>query len=221
MEARARGRILRARAAWAGADVGRRGVWWLGEEDRTGARRGPLSPGPSPPRSGRKGRIRSRSERCRAPASAPTGSPGLATSPKTAGGGWGLPLGLRLGDIHRTAPAGGAPPRSFLAERGELDRAPKGVDASPAEAPHDPGVTFIPSPVCGRGCEPERAGEGPRGRSSIPPQRPERFGSPNLPQQFWGRWASHASPEGAPADAAGSRRSAPESSPPTGKPLPL
>ena len=72
-----------------------------------------------------------------ASAGAPSGSLRLATSPKTAGGGWGED-GARLGDWTRVAPD--APPRplpplSFLRERGEFERASESLSsASPFPA---------------------------------------------------------------------------------------
>ena len=73
--------MAKRRPSWGGPPL--RCLGWivvrdrgLGDGDRTGAREGPLSPGPSPPRSGRKGRIRSRFGTHRtAPAGAPPPAP--------------------------------------------------------------------------------------------------------------------------------------------------
>jgi hypothetical protein len=56
---------------------------------------------------------------------------------------------------------------------------------------------ILPSP---RGTSGEGSGEGPpRGRQRDAFRRTSIHRHPNLPQQFWGRWASNASPEGTPA----------------------
>src|SRR5688572_10493674 len=78
------------------------------------------------------------------PRPAPSGLALLAHLPKTAGGGWTCAESVRHGE-HPAARRGApppAPPRSFLAERGEFDRAP-------AES-------SLPRQFRGR-CEPERA----------------------------------------------------------------
>ena len=135
------------------------------------------------------------------PAGAPTGSPRLATSPETAGGGWvwGRFAVRRSGSncVRRRPP----PPPTPANSAGEGD------------AIHSLRSAIEFSPL-----REERTGRG-RGRGT--PADAARSNSPsldlrrtpNLPQQFWGRWASNASPEGAPADAARTLRSAIEFSP--------
>ncbi len=49
------------------------------------------------------------------------------------------------------------------------------------------GATFIPSPACGRGCEPKRAGEGPRGRQPDAIRRaPDPSATPTSPGSLGG-----------------------------------
>ena len=96
-------------------------------------------PRPLPVRSSRRGEnsIVLRTVRA-ASAGAPSGSPRLATSPKTAGGGW--VGGWDPGSATRfeLRPPGApppAPPRSFLTERGEFNRAADSLwVASPSPA---------------------------------------------------------------------------------------
>ena len=55
------------------------------------------------------------------------------------------------------------PPPGFLGGGGRVVLARRGRCCSRHTPPRAPGpcATFIPSPACGRGCEPKRAGEGP------------------------------------------------------------
>jgi hypothetical protein len=110
----------------------------LDERHRTGARRGPLSPGPSPPLRGRKGRIRARFTvpGLHAPLSfrrsAARNLPDLRTRRATEKSAFRTrkpveaPRSRGRISARRTASnwrPQGAPPRSYLAEWGEFDRA--------------------------------------------------------------------------------------------------
>ena len=154
---------------WSGAGV---------EARRTGSRwrpTGPLSHGPSPPRSGRKGRIRSRS----GGVCASGGRPPLPASPHKLRGGEENSIALR---------------QVCLISRGN---ARQGF------------ATFIPSPACGEGTSLGERVRAPADAARCSSPMDDLSPTPNLPQQFWGRWASNASPEGAPAPRAQPCRSAP------------
>ena len=92
------------------------------------------SPGPSPLVPRGEGRIRSRYGRdCAAPASAPTGSLRLATSPKTAGGGWcGRQAGGSATIIALRRQGAPLPALSFLEKRGESMPMRRGPPSPPA-----------------------------------------------------------------------------------------
>ena len=151
-------------------------------------------PRPLPVRSSRRGENSIALRTVRAvSAGAPSGSPRLATSPKTAGGGWDA-AGIGLGDQVRTASAGcPAPGPSPFVPHGEgriqscggqpvgrvtLPRAVCGEGRGggrptipPPRCPNHLGpVQSIPLP--GEGASPERAREGPRRRSSKSDHRP-------------------------------------------------
>jgi hypothetical protein len=82
-----------------------------------------------------------------------------------------------------------------------LSPAPRGRGAGGEEAlPGASSISFAEPPNSPLSVRNERGGAGggaPRGRSAISVDEPRSVGIPNLPQQFWGRWASGASPEGA------------------------
>jgi hypothetical protein len=168
---------------------------------------GPLPrPRPRPPRSflterGEFGRATDSLERG---AGAPSGLALLAHLPQNCWGRLGVPLGSRLDDGDRAPSEAGSlsrPLPSFLGERGEFDplRTVRRARHLPArfagegagrgggppsrttssEPPHTHSPS-IPSPGRGRGCEPERAGERPRRRSSIPALLPHSR-TPALP----------------------------------------
>jgi hypothetical protein len=143
--------------------------------DRTASGGGP----PLSPRSRKRGRIRSCSGRdCAAPASAPTGSLRLATSPKTAGGGWVADGGGSTKRIE-LAPDGGPLPRPLpvrSSRRGENSIALRqaGTMGGSPRTQLDPVRTavILPTPnlpqTWGR-CEPKRAEGAPAGRAEADP----------------------------------------------------
>jgi hypothetical protein len=117
----------------------------------------------------------------------PQAPPPLAqarTSPKTAGGGW----GCRWDWVRRHASSWrpqGPLPRPLPAQTPRGEGRIRTRYASRRGAPRH-GVSFIPSPACGRGWRDDEPGEGPADASGMPAVDPGTSPTPISPADYGG-----------------------------------